>query len=246
MTAAPQASRPVSVVAEDSELAERLAPEHREPARRQLMVSVIALATGVWTTPATFHEPDALGLLVLDGVLVRSVGRASRLGAELLGPGDLVRPWQHDGDGGVLAFETSWSVVSPARLAVLDGAFSQRLGAFPELFEGLVGRVLQRARGLAVTMAIAQEPTVEARLELMLWHLADRYGRVRPDGVIIPLGLTHTVLARLVAARRPSTTTALGRLVARGALERDPDGWLLRGEPPTPGKDGTPVRVRRA
>jgi hypothetical protein len=39
----------------------------------------------------------------------------------------------------------------------------------------------------------------------------------------------------MVGARRPSVTTALGQLIARGEVERRPDGgWLLRGEPPEP------------
>ena len=36
----------------------------------------------------------------------------------------------------------------------------------------------------------------------------------------------------MVGARRPSVTTALGQLMARGEIERRSDGgWLLRGEP---------------
>ena len=37
----------------------------------------------------------------------------------------------------------------------------------------------------------------------------------------------------MVGARRPSVTTALGQLIARGEVERRPDGgWLLLGDPP--------------
>jgi hypothetical protein len=37
----------------------------------------------------------------------------------------------------------------------------------------------------------------------------------------------------MVGARRPSVTTALGQLMARGAIERRSDGaWILRGNPP--------------
>jgi CRP/FNR family cyclic AMP-dependent transcriptional regulator len=38
----------------------------------------------------------------------------------------------------------------------------------------------------------------------------------------------------MVGARRPSVTTALGQLMARGAIERRSDGaWILRGNPPS-------------
>lgn len=54
----------------------------------------------------------------------------------------------------------------------------------------------------------------------MLWHLADRWGRVTPDGVIVPLKLTHEALGRLVGAQRPTVTLALGELVASGRVTR--------------------------
>jgi CRP/FNR family cyclic AMP-dependent transcriptional regulator len=219
---------------EDPELAHRVPPDRRETATRELTVEVLNLPPGRWSPAGGEGGNGDLGLLVLSGLVVRSVGRSTRLGAELLGPGDIVRPWQ-DTEGGVLGFQTSWSVVQPARLARLDAQLTGRLAPYPEIVDCLVGRTLQRARSLAATMAIAQEPTVEARLELLLWQLADRFGRVRPNGVFVPLTLTHSVLARLVAARRPSTTTALGRLSARGVLERGEDGWILHGDPPNGG-----------
>ena len=79
---------------------------------------------------------------------------------------------------------------------------------------------------------IASYPHLEDRLLLLLWELADRYGHVRPDGVHVPLPMTHQVLSELAAARRPSVSGALGRLAATGALVRVEDGWLLNGEPP--------------
>ena len=45
------------------------------------------------------------------------------------------------------------------------------------------------------------------------------------------MGLTHSALARLVGARRPSVTSALGDLGRDRLLERTEDGWLLRGDP---------------
>jgi CRP/FNR family transcriptional regulator, cyclic AMP receptor protein len=233
----------VRLLDEDPELAHRVPPERRDAATRELTVEVHSVPPGRWSPAREDGENGDLGLLVLRGLVVRSVGRSSRLGAELLGPGDIVRPWQ-DTEGGVLGFQTSWSVIQPARLARLDAVLTERLSAYPEIVECLVGRTLQRARSLAATMAIAQEPTVEARLELLLWHLADRFGRVRPNGVFVPLTLTHSVLARLVAARRPSTTTALGRLSQRGMLERGGDGWLLHGDPPAGGLE--PMAAARA
>jgi CRP/FNR family transcriptional regulator, cyclic AMP receptor protein len=71
-----------------------------------------------------------------------------------------------------------------------------------------------------------------------------------PDGVLVSLRLSHRTLAGMVGARRPSVTTALGQLMARGDLERRADGeWLLRGAAPDTGETsattGT-VRFQRA
>jgi hypothetical protein len=53
----------------------------------------------------------------------------------------------------------------------------------------------------------------------------------------------------MVGARRPSVTTALGQLIARGEIERRTDGeWILLGDPPVAGGaqlDGA-VRFERA
>jgi CRP/FNR family cyclic AMP-dependent transcriptional regulator len=72
-----------------------------------------------------------------------------------------------------------------------------------------------------------------------LWLLAERWGRVVPGGVLVSLRLPHRTLAGMVGARRPSVTTALGQLMARGAIERRPDGgWVLRGSAPAEGRLG--------
>ena len=66
-----------------------------------------------------------------------------------------------------------------------------------------------------------------------LWNLADRWGRVGPDGVRIPLRLTHDALAELVGARRPSVSNAMGRLRRRGLISDHAEGgWVLHASPP--------------
>jgi hypothetical protein len=62
-----------------------------------------------------------------------------------------------------------------------------------------------------------------------MWHLAERWGRMGPSGVVVPIELTHGALGRLVGARRPTVTLALGELARDGALVRRNDGsWVLR------------------
>jgi CRP-like cAMP-binding protein len=129
-------------------------------------------------------------------------------------------------------FDTTWRVLAPTRLAVLDLGWARRMAPFPEVAGALMGRALDRSRRLAVNMAIAQHPSLEMRLEVLLWHLAERLGRVHADGVHLNLPVTHETLGNLVAARRPSVSAALGGLVERRLVRRDGDGWVLLGDPP--------------
>jgi CRP-like cAMP-binding protein len=94
-------------------------------------------------------------------------------------------------------------------------------------------RGTRRAHSLAPALAIAHHQRVDDRLLLTLWHLAERWGRVGPEGISVPLPLSHPRLADLVGAHRPSVTTAMGDLVRSGAVSRREDGiWVLHGSPP--------------
>lgn len=57
-------------------------------------------------------------------------------------------------------------------------------------------------------------------------------GAGHPDGVVVPLRLTHATLAQLVGASRPSVSTMPKMLEVEGIVERLPDGWLLHGAAP--------------
>jgi len=124
-------------------------------------------------------------------------------------------------------------VLSPLTVAVLDRRFAGEMTRFPEITAALFDRLSERSLRLATTQAISQLTRVDRRLKALFWHLAERWGRVSGDGVIVPLALTHRILGQLVGARRPTVSTALSELAEREELIRRPDGsWLLRGDPP--------------
>lgn len=223
---------PCYILREDAELADALSPARRQEAITHCTADELRISAGDGvseTQPLT----SGLGMLVLSGLLIRRVGIDGRFGAELLGEGDLLRPWQWETDSATLPLEMTWSIVEPVRLALLDDDFVARcLGRFPELASALVGRAMQRARNLAVNMAIVHQARVDSRLQMLLWHLAGRWGRVRPEGTVVPFRLTHTTLADLVAARRPTVTSALSDLTRRGLVQSQGREWILFGEPP--------------
>jgi CRP-like cAMP-binding protein len=223
----------VLVLDADRDLARVVPEDRRERALAVSLTPTVRLEPGSWDARRDAGlASDGYGLLVLEGVLVRRVGVGGRFGAEVLTRGDLLRPWQQDGDEAVLPFEMTWRVVLPVRLAVLDHAWATRMAAFPEIGPALAGRALERSRRLASVTAIVQQPRLDERLWLLFWELADRHGRVHPDGVHLDLPLTHEILSHLAAARRPSVSSALGRLTAAGKLGRSELGWILKGEPP--------------
>lgn len=155
------------------------------------------------------RPPDGrhLGLLIVEGLLSHRICVASRESVELLGPGDLLRPWIELEDLSV-PYEAGWHVEAPTRLAVLDADFSTGVAAWPEIVSALMDRLTLRTRWLGGDLAIASARGMETRLLLALWYCADRWGRVTADGVVIPLPLTHALLAEVIGARRPSVTTA--------------------------------------
>ena len=144
------------------------------------------------------------------------------LATELVGQGDLLRPNDHDGDDAPIPFGVSWTVLETARLAVLDPAFTRLLAQWPAAVEAVLRGASNRAHSLAITMAVSNLRRVDARLLVLLWYLADRWGRVTPEGVVVPVRLTHETLARLVGAQRPSVTTALRQLDEEGRVRRTP------------------------
>jgi CRP-like cAMP-binding protein len=169
--------------------------------------------------------------MIVDGMLTRDVVFAGRTTTELLGSGDLLRPWDDDVQFDPLPFAATWYVHSPSRIAILDTRVAMAAGRWPAIATAIGARHIRRARVLAFQRAIAQLPRVDDRLIVVLWALAERWGRVGPDGVRLPLDLPHRTLATLIGARRPSVTTALTGLSRAGLVERVRDGWLLHGDP---------------
>ncbi len=232
MPASPAAVRLLLLEA-DRELGAELDAVRSAAALEASHVDVVELALGDWE-PSTGSASiiNGFGLLVLEGLLVRRVRLGDRFGVELLSNGDLLRPWEGDDAVASVAREPQWTVLRAARVAVLDLEFARRISGFPEIAGQLAGRALRRSRWFAVNLAIVQQPKVETRLHMLLWHIADRWGTVRRGEVAIPVMLPHAVLAALVAARRPTVTTALVALERDGILARTSTGWTLYGSPP--------------
>jgi hypothetical protein len=210
----------------DPDLGRQLDAQSRRSATA-LTVPVLNVWRGHWRPPEPI-DAGALGLLVLDGLMLRRVRFADAESTELVGPGDLLRPWVDDADG-FASTSANWHVAEPARLALLGRNFTQQCTHYPGLVAELLDRVLRRARRQGIAAAIATTTRVDRRLLLVLAHLGERFGRVTPDGLAVQVTLTHEVLANLVGARRPTVTTALGQLRREGLIARNGarSGWIV-------------------
>jgi CRP/FNR family transcriptional regulator, cyclic AMP receptor protein len=221
----------IRLLDEDPELGEGLRRPAAAHARESLSAVTAQLSSG-------FALPDSwpprvcggLGALLLDGLMMRRVRLDGRVGAEILGPGDLLRPWEHEELHGTISAICDWRLLEPGRVAWLDSSFASRAARYPEVNTKLIARALRRSRYLTIMLAIVHQPRVETRISLLLWHLADRWGIVRADGVLLPKRISHLALAELVASSRPTVTVAVGRLERKGMLRRLPNGWLLSPE----------------
>jgi hypothetical protein len=227
-----QVSDPVSVLEVDPALADLIPSDQRAQARQATGAATIEFDVGPWQAPVESNGiRGGYGLLVYEGLLLRRAGIEGRHAAELLGPGDLLRPWQHEGGDTTLDVEWAFRVVANTRVAVLDPRWTARAAAWPQLGAELAGRAMGRSVRLVVAMAISQQPRLDERLWMLFWDLADRFGKVHPDGVHLDLPLTHEVLSHLAGARRPSVSGALTRLSDEGRLRRSGRHWILSGEP---------------
>src|SRR5919107_1853389 len=227
----------IQLLVADPELARGLDPHRIREVSQRLLVRAVDIPRGSWRPGRTLMGggTQPIGLLVLEGLLVREATVGDHPSAELLGPGDLLRAWEDRDAEVLLPRSVRWTALAPARIAVIDHALAVRAAQWPEIFASLVERAARRAERLVVMQAIGHLTRVDDRLLALLWCLAERWGRVVPDGVLVNLRLPHRTLAGMVGARRPSVTTALGQLMTRGDIERRADGgWILHGQPPEP------------
>ncbi len=122
----------------------------------------------------------------------------------------------------------AWASVGPqvrcfaiddSRVHLVDRSHMDAWMCEPVLASNLVRLLAAQVADRELAVAIALEPRVERRLLLKLRQLAERWGRVTPDGIRLDLHLTHQELANMIGAVRESVTIALGRLASSGEIE---------------------------
>jgi CRP/FNR family transcriptional regulator, cyclic AMP receptor protein len=222
----------VRLLEADPELSLRVPPSLLSAARQSLTALSLKLDRGIRPLPTELGR-GSIGILVLDGLLARDIILAGKLCTELLGEGDVVEPGASAREDPLVHYHVSWHVLEPVQIALLDDRFARTLMQWPQVTASLLERAMRRTQRMAVHQAILQLSPVETRLLALFWHLAERWGRVSPDGIVVPLHLSHQMLGQLVGCQRASVTTALKAIEMSAAAERRADGsWLLHASPP--------------
>jgi CRP/FNR family transcriptional regulator, cyclic AMP receptor protein len=221
----------IRLLDEHPELRQGLDARQAAAAALHAVARTVDLRPGEWTPPTVPCDRDQLAFLVVEGVMSRTVTLAGRTAIELLGEEDLLLPWVDQAEAPSVPAEVAWTVLRRTRLALLDERFAARIAAWPPISAALLARSVRRSRWLVRHLAILDQPRLDVRLVLLFWELADRWGRVAPDGVSVQLSVTHQMLGRIIRAQRPSVTAALRRLRERGFLSRASDGsWVIHGD----------------
>jgi CRP/FNR family cyclic AMP-dependent transcriptional regulator len=113
-------------------------------------------------------------------------------------------------------------------VAVLDERFAASARRWPGLSTVVYERLAEQLDDTAVRAAIVGLPRIEERVLALFWQLADRWGVVTPDGIVVRLALTHAMIGELVGAQRPTVSLALQALAEAGDLRRaTPSTWAL-------------------
>jgi CRP/FNR family transcriptional regulator, cyclic AMP receptor protein len=223
----------ISLCAHDPDLVRGIPAPDLPLARRVLVAPRMDLPTAPWRPgPSPSGDGVAPSLLITRGLLASNVLLAGRTATQLFGPGDVIDPWATSGDDRP---RVEWVVHEDVIAAVLDVRFAAAARRWPSLSAVVHDRMRLMAGRLCAQIAICQLARVDQRVIALLWELADRFGRVTPDGVVLDVRLTHALMGRLIGAKRPTVTLAIGELVDRGALSRRHDGaWILHREASEP------------
>lgn len=217
----------VSLLDVEPDLGRGIAPQEWEVARQTTRVTLIRIDRRDWALQAgAWDTANVVGMIVSDGMVGREIALGEHVAFELLTPGDVLLLPAAGPDDPDLGGRVTMTALNLVEMIVLGERFVRAAARWPSLLTNFHGRLEAQRRRLAIQSLAAHLPRAEDRLLLTLSALAERCGRVTPEGTVLPLSLTHEVLGRLAAARRPTVTLALRGLEKTGCIGRRPDGHL--------------------
>ncbi|HEX7298529.1 MAG TPA: Crp/Fnr family transcriptional regulator [Solirubrobacteraceae bacterium] len=201
----------------------------REMAERALRAPLLSACDEDLALTLAADIDGAFDFLVLNGIVLKETVLATRGALELLGPGDVLGPPLSALRQVESRAVSRYLAHGPVTLATLDGRFRLAARRWPELSLVLHDSLARQTHRASMHLAMLHLPRIEDRIVALFGDLAERFGRMTPAGAVIDLDLTHEVIGRLVASRRPTVTIALQALAEDGRLVRREDAaWVLQ------------------
>lgn len=203
----------------------------RRLAERALMVPLISVRDQDLGEATHRHAPEAFGFLIIEGVVLKETALRRRSALELLGPGDLLAPPLAAGRQLESRAVSQYLAHGPVSLAVIGDRVRAVVRHWPGIADALHDRLGRQTHRASMHLAMLHLPRIEDRITALFADLAERFGRMNSDEILIDPPLTHELIGGLVGGRRPTVTLALHKLAADGVLHRLDDGrWRLAGQ----------------
>src|SRR6476469_862965 len=157
----------------DEELAATVPEADREEARRMVVGAQAQLPCGA-ARPYDLAHVSAL--YVSRGALLREVTLGTVALPEIICGGEFMRPRPVTDTHG-------WGTVS---LLALDDRFAEATARWPALRATVEQRGAERHHRALLVGAIGHLPRVDQRVIALLWLFATEWGRVAPEGLLVP------------------------------------------------------------
>ena len=215
----PPAPLPVGLATVLPEILGSVPPGDRDLAAQTLSVPLVSACDEDLAEVIGTQIPDAFDFLIVDGVVIKQTVLHRRAALELLGAGDVLAPPLT----AIRQIESRslsrYLALGPVSLASLETRFRLAVRRWPDIADFVYDRLGQQTHRASMHLAMLHLPRVEDRIIALFADLAERFGRMSGDSVLVDLPLTHDLIGGLVGSRRPTVSLALQKLSADGTLK---------------------------
>lgn len=210
------------------DMAETLADDERRIAERVLIVPRWTAHDEDFAAAFAAETSAVFWLVVVEGTVLKETTLAKRSALELLGSCDVLAPplsARRQLDSRAVSRYVALGDVS---LAPLSSSFKRVAARFPPVGAFFDERLAEQAHRASMHLAMLHQPRAEDRILTLFTDLAERFGRVSAEGILIDLPLTHALIGRLIGSRRPTVSLALQSLTDDRLLAKlDGNRWKL-------------------
>jgi CRP/FNR family transcriptional regulator, cyclic AMP receptor protein len=236
----PKSRAAISLLRVWPDLAASVPEEERAQAERALVVPLI-VADGGALSAALDATADAFAFVLAQGIVLKETEAGRRSALEWLTEGDVLAPLPEGAVPEERRGASRYRGLGRVAVGVLEQRFRLVARRWPAVSDCLHTRLAEQVHRASLHLATLHLPRAEDRLVVLFGDLAERLGRVTPEGVLLEIALTHDALGQLIGSRRPTVSLALQELEQAGLLTRRGDAWLLPGGAVDPRRSAKPV-----